>query len=43
MLRAKTSSSKETVHPWIYAEGKGKGCYVDGETYYVGKWLVFAA
>lgn len=32
--------SKETTHPWIYAEGTGEGRYQDGQTY-VGKWLVF--
>lgn len=32
--------SKETSQPWIYADGKGEGCYEDGQTY-VGKWLVF--
>jgi hypothetical protein len=41
MSRAKIlSPSKETTHPWIYAESKGEGCYEDGQTY-VGKWLVF--
>jgi hypothetical protein len=34
------SPSKATAAPWIYAEGKGEGCYEDGQTY-VGKWLVF--
>lgn len=32
--------SKETTLFWFYAEGKGEGCYEDGQTY-VGKWLVF--
>jgi len=32
--------SKETTRPWIWAKGKGEGCYEDGQTY-VGKWLVF--
>jgi hypothetical protein len=41
MSRAKNlPPSKETRHPWVYAEGKGIGCYEDGQTY-VGKWLVF--
>ncbi|MFB0522822.1 MAG: putative phosphothreonine lyase domain-containing protein, partial [Candidatus Bathyarchaeia archaeon] len=35
------SPSKTTAAPWIYAEGKGEGCYEDGQTY-VGKWLIFA-
>jgi len=34
------SPSKTTAAPWIYAEGKGEGCYEDGQTY-VGKWLIF--
>jgi hypothetical protein len=34
------SPTKETTLHWIYAKGKGEGCYEDGQTY-VGKWLVF--
>lgn len=41
MNRTKSlSPSKETDSAWIYADGKGKGCYEDGQTF-VGKWLVF--
>jgi len=34
------SPSRITTEYWIYADGLGKGCYQDGQTY-VGKWLIF--